>query len=1069
MKHLSVFLLCLLLTVTLFAQTNTEGTILGIVTDPSGAAVPGAAITVFNVSTGLKWPAVADSSGAFQVLPLPRGIYRIQVDAAGFGSLTLENIDLAVGETKRVPVHLEVGKVAESVSVASATNLLQTDTAEVTTTVDERQIKELPVNGRDPIALVSLAPGILYSGKTTFDQAETVAPAGMRNDQTEFSLDGMNAMVPTYEQGTGFPDMDSVAEFNVQTANFSAANGRNPVQVNLVSKSGTNQFHGSLWEFLRNNDLDARNWFAVGVPKLDYNQFGGTIGGPIWRNKTFFFFSYEGIRIDQQAVQTDIVPSAAQWTGVFPGTITDPLTGQPFPNNTIPSSRINSSSSFFHPYFLQANSPDGLYHNILPNPERNGRYFGRLDHQITSNQRIYGRVVEDSDVTDPAQYSPSLTEVQNVNQYNVAVNYDYTIKPKVILSVGGSTLYSNNHYTSPQIGMTNYTDESGIVGFPTAGRAAFVGLPNIGVGQYTGITVPNAPYHLVSEGTEGLATLNFIIRQHTLTGGAEYFTYRLTANHGSCCVRGDFGFNGQYTGDAFADYLLGYPDFGGRNLPLDDFGLQHEPFDALFIQDSWKISPKLTAELGLRWEYWGHHAFVRGAGGTFDPTIGKAVAGENKHGQVDLGAQATAPALAAATAGLWVPASQVGYPRGLYIANGVVQPRLGVAWRPTKSGNLVVRGSYGLFASNLDGNGSASSIVGPPYWAYELPSFGLNTLQNWQTIFPAVQTQFVTPAIYAPAVNARAQQTREWNISVQQALPYDSALTVSYVGNNSPNLISLSTLDVVPPGNYPNLQAALPYPAFGVVDLYNNISSGHYNAAVITWTKRYSHGVSGSFNYNLSRNILNNSATAFNPNVGNIIVGSFPTPFAPPGYNNGRALNDNTHIISANFVWNLPFGRNQTFGSSISPILDVFLGGWEVTGIYQFVSGDPLTFNAPGNTLGNGFGTRANVVGNPHVGKPSAAEWFNPSAFATPPLYTFGTSGIGILNGPAHNTLDMGLLKNFHIYENASLQFRWEIFNSLNNVNFSDPNTTTGQPGSTGVITSAGDPRIMQLALKLMF
>lgn len=1065
--------LLLYLTASLFAQVGNDGSLVGTITDPTGAVLPGASVVATNVATGLKWTVLSDSSGNFNILPLPAGAYSIEASAKGFNRLTVTDINLPIGQIIRIPIRLELGQVVQTTHVEARVELLQADKASIDTVVEEQVIKDLPLNGRDPIGMANLAPGVLYSGRIGFDLESTITPAGHRQDQTEFLLDGMNSNTVVDERGSGFPNVDSIAEFNVQTANFSAENGRNPVVLRLITKSGSNQFHGSLFEFLRNNDFNARNTFASNVPKLDFNQFGGTFGGPVIRNKTFFFFSYQGTRISQQAVQTFVVPSDAQFSGAFPTTITDPLTGQPFPNNTIPKSRINSSSAYFFPYLLHSNAPDGLYHNVLPNPDANDNYVGRVDHQITNSQRIYGRLIVVSDNSMPPQYSPSITQHNHVKQYNGSLSYDYTITPHMIFTLSGATFFSENVYGSPNIGKVNYTEESGIQGFATAGREIAIGLPNfINFFPYTGLTTPTVPYLINSETLNGKTSLNWVINKHTVTAGYEYFTNMVYARMGEAFTRGGFNFNGQYTGDAFADYLLGDIAQSSRSYPDETYGVQHDPFHGVFVQDNWKITSKVTLDLGLRWEYWGNKAFVRGVGVTFDPSIGKAVAGENNKGQVDLTAQVVAPELAAATAGDWVPASKVGYPRGLYRPNGVIEPRIGIAWRPFDSSGLVIRAAYGLFASNFAGNVTGSALIGPPYFAYQSQHWGPSQVQNWQTAWPNNPAFFTAPAIYAAGVNDKAMKTHEWNFSIEKTLPFKSSVTVSYVGNSSPNLVVANSLNVAPPGNYPNLQAAVPYPALGLIWLYQNISSSNFNSALVRWEKRYSSSLVSSFNYSFSKSLVHNDAGGFGGAAGGGGGGGLydtPVPYAPPGYNNGRSALDHTHILSASMVWNLPFGRGRRYGSSIPSSLNFLFGGWELSGIYTFVSGDPLTFDVPGATLGNGLDTRPTLVGNPRLSKPGPNLWFNPAAFIAPPLYTFGNSGIGILDGPATNSLNIGLIKKFNVTERKYFQFRWELFNALNHVNYGDPYTTINQGSSTGQIFSAGDPRIMQLALKFLF
>jgi hypothetical protein len=313
--------------------------------------------------------------------------------------------------------------------------------------------------------------------------------------------------------------------------------------------------------------------------------------------------------------------------------------------------------------------------------------------------------------------------------------------------------------------------------------------------------------------------------------------------------------------------------------------------------------------------------------------------------------------------------------------------------------------------------------------------------------------------VSAAAYNVKPNKDYEWNFSVQKSLPYNSAITLGYVGSKGTDLIVDNSINNVPPGQYADLQAAKPYPVFGPIDLYMNTGKSWYNSFQAKVEKRYSNGLSFMVSYAFSKNIAENGASG---------IWDTPIPFAPAGYNRGRANYDHTHILATNAIWDLPVGRGRRIGGNMSPIANALIGGWEFTGIYLFSSGDPLTFGVQGATLGNGWGTRANVVGDPHVSSPSAGLWFNPAAFAAPPPYRYGSSGIGIMDGPARHIANLGLMKKFAFGENRYVQFRWEAFNAFNHTNLSDPNTTIGQ-STTGQIFSAGDARQMQLALRVVF
>ncbi|HET8549343.1 MAG TPA: TonB-dependent receptor [Bryobacteraceae bacterium] len=1056
--------LLLLTSVMLLGQAGTEGSILGTVQDATGAMVPQAQVTVTNLATGLKRTAVSDGTGNFEVLALPVGPYSVSVTAPGFKTWSLTRTEITVGERSRIAPVLEVGQVSEQVTVEATAEVLQTERSSVETVVQMQQIRELPLSTRNPVVLVNLVPGMRYLSTGGPERGSTVQGFGTRDNQTQFQLDGLSANAAMDEGGMAIPNVDTIAEFNVQTNSFSAENGRNPLQVLVVTKSGTNEFHGALWEFLQNDALNARNTFATSIPKVRRNQFGAAIGGPIFRNKTFFFASFEGTPIRGASIYNSVVPSAAMKRGDFSALSTpirDPQTGQPFRGNVIPADRISSASQFFLPYVLEPNSPDGRFRALAATKNDTWEGTARIDHQITNNQRIYGRWVVVDNLAQSPGYSPQIVSDNTTRQHNVGLNYTNMISPSLLLTATAGYLRSDNRFTWPLAGIENLTQQAGIRGIRTEGREEFVGLPNVGITGYTGFSAPwGVPGRLWSTVRNAKISLNNVRSAHTLSFGYEFDDRAVYGRHGSHSPRGSFDFNGQFTGNGFADYMLGLTSGSRRNFPLESFGLENAPYSGIWAQDYWKVTPNLTINLGLRYERWHEHDLKNGNGATFDPKIGKVIAGVDDNGQMNLNAQPVAPYLSAATQGLWVPATEVNVPRGLYEANGNWSPRLGVTWRPLDTANFVVRGGYGLFYNTFTGNRAASSIVGPPYWAWEALSFSALSLQRWETAWPADPQAFIQPSIgEAPAFNIRPAKTHEFNVSVQTALPFKSALTLSYVGTRLRDQVSMHAYNEVAPGRHPNLQAAKPWPVFGTVNVLENLGKSWYNGMQVKIERRYADGLSAMLSYSFAKDISDMTPS-----------GEYDAlvPFAPPGYLRGRSGHDRTHILFANVVWELPFGRGRKWGSDLTKAADLLLGGWQLSGINSFTSGSPLTFTAPGATLGNGWNTRPNLVGDPSISNPNRDMWFNPAAFAAPAQYQWGNSGIGIIDGPAVHILDAGLMKNFHVTESKYFQFRWEAFNAFNHVNLNNPGTTLGR-SNFGKILSARAARTMQLGLKFLF
>lgn len=1049
---------------TLTAQVNTQGSVLGTVVDASGAVIAGAEVTAVNLDNGLTSKAVSNDSGNFEILALPLGRYSVTVTAQGFKTWKVESVELTVGERRRVSPSLQVGDVSEQVSVEAGSEMLQTERSTVETVIQMQQIRELPLSNRSPVVLVGLVPGMRYLGQGGPERGATVQGFGTRDNQTEFQVDGLNSNAGMDEGGMAIPNVDAVAEFTVQTSSFSAESGRNPIQVLMVTKSGSNDFHGAAWEFLQNNSLNARNTYSSTVPKLRRNQFGAALGGPIFRNRTFFFANFQGTPIRSDSIYNSTVPSDAMLNGDFSALSTriiDPTTGSQFPGNIIPQNRISAASKFFFPYLVRPNSPDGRFRAVAPNA--NDTYEGtlRIDQQLTSNQRIYGRWVVVNNNTDSRDYRPDVLQNNTTRQHNVGVNYTYAIRPNLLLTLTGGFLKSDNRFTSPNAGIENLTAEAGIQGIPTAGREAFVGLPNVNITGYTGFGTPwGVPGRLWSSVRNGKASANWIKGSHSVSFGYEYNDRSVYGNHGSHSPRGSFDFNSQYSGNGFSDYLLGYTSGSRRNYPLYDFGLIHSPYSALFAQDFWKLRPNLTVSLGVRFEYWHAKDLKNGNGSTFDPSLGKVIAGVDGSGNVNLSAQPVAPFLAKATAGLWIPASEANIPSSLFQANGHVSPRLGITWQPSSRTDLVLRAGYGTFYNGFTGNRSASSIVGLPYWTWESLSFSPLSLNRWETVWPSDPQNFIQPSVgEAPAWNIDEARTHEWNVSLQKSLFLKSALTLSYVGVRMENQVVMMPYNEVAPGAYSDLQAAKPYPVFGQINLLQNGANSSYDAFQLKWERRFAQGLSFMTSYSFSKNLSDNLPQYETDRL---------TPFAPAGYNRGRSSWDRRHILFINGVYELPFGRGHTYLANINRWADAAIGGWQLSAINSFTSGAPLTVMVPGATLGNGWDTRANLVGTPGISNQSADMWFNTAAFGAPGAYRFGNSGIGLIDAPATHVLDLGLMKNFYVTESKYFQFRWEAYNALNAVNLSAPGTTLGT-ADFGRIRSAGSARTMQIGLKFLF
>ena len=937
--------------------------------------------------------------------------------------------------------------MAEQITVeGTGVELIQTEQSAVQATVETRQIVDLPINGRNPAQLVNLVPGMRYTRRTGFERGNEVQGVGVPVENTEFQIDGLNANAGMDERGITIPNVDTISEFRVETSSFSAENGRQPIQMIMATKAGTNELHGALWEFLRNENLDARNTFATRIPKLTQNQFGGTVGGPIVRNRTFFFFSTEQNRQRREQIYNRATIHPDMLRGDFSSVssaITNPYSGESFANNMIPMSEVSPASEFFFHFIPLPTHAGNRYRIVAPRPDDSWEYISRIDHQVNDSHRIYGRWIVTNNVNNALGTRPDIYRQTDTRQNNLGVNYAYTINPTTLLNMNWGYTRSLANFTNPWVGaeVGNLTEQAGIRGFPTEGRDEHVGIPTVGVTGYTAYAPPwGGRGRLWFEAYNSKVNLNMVRGRHTITVGAEYNTRSTYGNHGSCCARGNFSFNGQYTGDGFADYFLGLVSTARRNYPIQTFGMADSPYTGIYFNDAWKVTNKLTINLGLRHDHWYEKAAIRGNHATFDLDSGFAVAGEDTNGNVDLTSQPVAPALAKFTEGLWKPASELGIPRGLFKPDTIFSPRVGLAYRPLGSSDVVVRVGYGIFPMQFTGNRSASAIIGPPYWNFEVAGFNAAENQRWETAFPDDPNSFLGVSVAAPKWDLRAQQTHEWNTSVQFAMPAKSALTLlvcrqlHHPGSHRrfravqrPAARPVRTT-CKPPGPYPAIRQ---YPdgeqlrqTLGTTPLTSSGNAASRTAGCSPWpTPR-----EGTW-----------SSSGVSPTL----------PIRTTG---GRNVQDRTHILSFNTVYELPLGRGRKLLPDANPVVDAILGGWQVSGIYRFWSGSPLSINVPGATLGNGRGTRADLTGDPNLSDPNPGGWFNTAAFSAPARYSFGNSTIGLMDGPGEHVIDTGLMKNFYITEGKYVQFRWEMFNMPNHVNYNNPNTNFGLAGRTGRI-----------------
>lgn len=1051
----------------LLAQSTAS--VVGSVHDSSGAAVLGARVTARNLDTGFTRTALTNSEGSYDITALPIGRYSFVALFTGFTKSEVPSVVLQVAQEARVDIVLQLGSVSSTVVVSGEPSLIETDSSAIGQVIDNKKIVDLPLNGRNFLQLAALTPGAITSsipgGPPAGEQFSntTVSVSGGQSAKTEFLLDGITNQEQLYDGVQFSPSIDFLQEFRVQSNSASAEYGRGSAVVILSTRSGANQIHGTVFEFLRNNDFDARNFFALTAPPLRRNQFGGSVGGPVLKNKLFYFFNYEGTRLTQPGTTNSSVPSQALRSGTFSSTIIDPVSGAPFPNNQIPANRIDSIAKYFLQFVPLPNNGSSLYNWNAGSRSNADQGNVRVDYRISDKDFLFARFSQnDFTSTNPGTLPTSGGTTETVNTKNGAMSLTHSFSPSVIneLRSGYGYLYGAN--SAQGIG-TNYTVQSGILGFNQTSEN-FPGFPTLNVGGYTEFTNGN-PFDPIINPTntfELADTLTWIKGRHTIKAGVDFRHYHLTSTNGAWS-RGSFTYNGQFSGNALADFLLGYPSSGIRDFPRNQFGLKDVDYP-VFVQDDIKVNSNLTVNVGLRYDLQSAPSQDLGQNSIFDQALGKWVVSTYKNGQINLTTQQVAQSAYNEFAGDIVTTKQAGFNNNIQTESKKnLAPRVGFAYRPFNNDKTVIRAAYGIFYLLQRGNPAVSNgIVNIPFIQDQFSSNYITPNGPAYT----TKTLFAAPFssggadISATDIHLRPPYNQQWNFTIQQELFNKLALQVAYVGNQGTRLDQNEYFNVPQPGPG-NPQANRPLPAFGEGDLYTNEGNSSYHALQTTLEKRYSAGLTLLAAYTWSKLIDNT----------NVSSSSFAVqdPFNL-SLDRGLAAYDVRHRFVTSFSYELPYGKGRGFGTNMPRALDLVAGGWNVAGIVTFQSGFPFSVTEssdPSNTAG-GFDYRPNLVGNPIPSHQTLQQWFNPAAFAVPAAYTFGDAGRDILRGPSLDNWDLSLLKNFHFTEKKFLQFRAEAFNTFNHPHFYNPDSNIQDP-TAGQILSASDPRILQLAMKIYF
>jgi hypothetical protein len=1055
-------------------MAQTAATIVGTVTDPSGGAVPNATVKITHEGTGFTREVPTNEAGHYRVTPLNPGLYTVAVEMTGFKSQVRNGIVLQVAAVLAVDFSLELGDVTETIEVTGAAPVLQTSEASVGNVVDAKELERMPVNQRNYTRLILLSAGTSsvtrsQSKGTGQSGTQLISVNGGRPQDNNFTLDGFDSNMQMMNSPGISPPMDALQEFKVATNTGSEFGRSMGANVSMVIKSGTNELHGTVYEFLRNNAFDANEFFANrnNLPQTPFrlNQYGVSVGGPIpkMQNKMFWFASWEGFRRRRGSTQLASVPPADFRRGDFsrlltqakPVTLKDPVTGNIYPNNVIPQAQINPAIPTAIGLMLPEPNRSGDVQNLVGNRgqanDRDSLHW-RWDYNMNEKNLFFFRYsYQNADLTDPNS-NPNYDGVSEFDVFNYASGWTHIFSPTSTLEVGFGTNQPNNPGLTKNsvISRAEYFQKTGIQMY----QQDVFGDPlvNINFGSYG---IPGGGGDVTGDNIwQWRANFSHIRGNHSIKIGGQY-QYRKFYTNTSNPMNGDATFDGALTGFPMADALLGYPSEvrRGQGNTLTD-GISH--FMMVHVQDDWRITSRLTINLGLMYQFGsrpydstdrlGNLQVLRDADGTYSGRLLWAT---------------TNPQPAPPTGERNLPARTDGYGRALIQSDkNDFAPRFGVAYR--LGDKTVIRSGIGMFYNSTFVQELQDLRKFWPFTVQQVFSPNRGGVLD-QSITGAGPSFESTAAIGGWPQNPenRSPYSAQWNLFVQRQLQDDLTLDIGYVGSASRKQIGYSPFNnALTPGEG-TINPRRLLTNFGDLDGGSNQFAGAYNGLQVSLKKRYSNGLQFNTSYTFQKSLDNQSSLAENQKT--------QDPFNRRS-DWSRSSWDINHVFIFAYVYELPFGRGRTFGANWNRATDLLLGGWSLEGITRFDSGPPFMVYTGVDVANTGRKTqRMNLVGDPNDGPKTADEFFNTSAFEVPAKFTFGNAAPFITNADAIINLDIAIQKIFPINERHQIEFRTEMFNFPNTVTFGDP---TGQFNNANWGRVSGqrvDPRQIQFGLRYRF
>jgi hypothetical protein len=1083
--------LLLLLASSLLAQGN--GVIFGTIADQSGAEVARASVTATNEATGVAETVKSNEAGNYIFPDLRPGSYKITSQVAGFETTEHAGVVVEVERRVRVDLAMKVGEVKQVLEVGGTISTVDTLTSTLKDVVDSNRMDDLPLNGRNALQLQGILPGAIQMGSgaaatgIALNTNMVFSVNGTRASQSAYILDGGLDMDMYNNVPAAFPNPDSLQEFSILQNSYSAVNGRDAgAVVTMVTKSGTNHVHGVLYDFLRNSDMDSRNFFSAGISPLHRNQFGGNVGGPVLvphyngRDRTFFFFAYEATRQELgQTSSSTVVPTALERTGNFsqslvrgklitvapPSTVTaQNPNGVPYPNNQIPTSLLDPVALNFTKAFLPLpNSSGNIYTYNLSVPTNDNQVVAKIDHSFSNANKFSVRFFWD-DYFNVTNYSvPAFNGTLDWVTYNFALNDTHVFSPTLI-NAATLVVARNVFYRSPEV--TSPANWAALGCTPTCVPLAPPNIPTdwiLGISGGLGLSIATN-YRSFMMNYQFIDSISWTKGNHLLTFGGDIAKVRRNGRENFDTDPG-FTFNGLQTGSygyGYADFYSGASSSVYQNSPISSWQYKYTPF--LYFQDDWRVTHRFTLNLGVRWE-------------PYIPV-------EDKYGEDTAfrpGQQSTVYPLA--PLGYLFPGDKGINGLGVVPARlARFSPRFGFAYDPFGDGKTSIRGGYGIFSDTIQLVTLNSNPTSQPF-SYGLTTYNVQ-LSNPYGANPQ-QLQFLETYQRASTPQQRANKTfflpmpimdmnpaftsayvQQWNFNVQRELWRKFVLTVAYLGNKGTHLHQSEQIN---PGIYipgasttGNIDSRRIYQGYQTIESIQSTANSTYESLQMNWNRRFENGLTVLGSYVFSKAIDEES------NDGNSGLGSQSSNPFDWATDKGLAAFNVRHRFLTSFIYQLPVFRGS------KGLTQALLGGWSVNGILTLQTGIPFSVTAGVDRSESGVGLdRGDLVGpattyNYKSVASKISQYFNTAAFAQPALGTFGTSGRDILTGPGLQNLDAGLFKDIRLNESRRFEIRWEVFNSLNRPPFQNPNASLSS-SNFGRILTAGNPRIMQLAAKFYF